>query len=137
MPLAAFAQGSCIKDITYSQEFLAKYPRAPAACRQVIEANGQKWARFEAKTSAVENGQATFDFIDQSGMSVANLTFAFTPDATVEVGGRPMMASALKEGDMVTFWIPEKRFGFYAQPGALENNKFRLVSSGSEGTQKR
>jgi hypothetical protein len=138
MPLAGLAQTqpqqlSCIKDITFSQEFLAKYPNAPAACQEVIEANGQKWARFNAQTEKVKNGQATFAFSDPYGNSITHLTFAFTPDAQVNVEGQPIMASSLKKGDEVTFWVPENRFGFYAQPGATENKHFALVSSEPAG----
>lgn len=128
-------QLNCIKDVTYSHEFLAKYPKAPAACQEVVEANGQKWVRFNAKTRSAHDGQATFDFMNSYGNPVATLTFAFTPDAQVTVDGRPVMASSLKGGEEVVFWMPEKRFGFYAQAGAPESQKFRLVST--ETSQKR
>jgi hypothetical protein len=142
MPVAAFAQNqsqqlSCIKDITYSQEFLAKYPSAPSACQQVVEANGHKWARFTGKTESVRNGRATFAFSDTYGNPVTHLTFAFTPDAQINMDGRPTMVSSLKKGDEITLWVPENRFGFYAQPGAGENKHFRLVSSESGTGQKR
>ena len=138
MPLGAIAddksaeQGdlSCIKDITFSQEFLAKYPRAGAACTQVIESNGQKWARFDAKVHSMQPGQATFDFIDNHGQAVANMTFAFDPDAQVFVHGKPKLASNLKKGDEIVVWVPEKRMGFYAKPGAAEGTQqFKLVSA--------
>jgi hypothetical protein len=136
IPFAGPAQSqaqrlSCINDITYSQEFLAKYPKAPSVCQEVVEANGQKWARFNAKTEKVKNGQATFSFIDPYGNSIAHLTFAFTPTAQVNVEGKQVMVSSLKKGDEVTLWVPENRFSFSSQPGALENPNFRLVSSES------
>jgi hypothetical protein len=139
-PLVGVAQApqhqlSCINDVTYSQEFLAKYPRAPAACDQVIESNGQKWIRFNAKTQSVGEGQATFGFSDSYGNTVASLTFAFTPDAQVVVKGRPKMASSLKKGDKVVFWMPENRFGFYAHAGAAESQQFKLA--GTDTTQGR
>jgi hypothetical protein len=143
MPVAGLAQSppqqlSCIKDITFSHEFLAKYPNAPAACQEVVEANGQKWARFSAKTEKVKNGQATFAFSDTYGNSITHLTFSFTPDAQVTVDGQPTLASNLRKGDEVTFWVPENRFGFYAQAGATtENSQFRLVSSESATGKKR
>jgi hypothetical protein len=142
MPLCGLAQSqtqhlSCIKDITFSQEFLAKYPDAPAACQEVVEANGQKWARFNGTTEKVKSGQATFKFSDPYGNAITHLTFAFTPDAQVNVDGQPKLASSLKKGDEVTFWVPENRFSFYAQPGATENKHFRLVSSESATSKKR
>jgi hypothetical protein len=139
LPLAGVAQEhqlNCIKDVTYSQEFLAKYPNAPAACQEVVVANGQKWVRFNAKTKdAAARGEVTIDVMNSYGTPVATLTFAFTPDAQVTVGGKPVMASSLKGGEEITIWMPENRFGFYSQAGAPENQKFRLVSR--ETSQKR
>jgi len=40
-------------------------------------------------------------------------------------------ASDVKEGDKVVLWVPESRFGLYAQPGAAESKHFALVSDGS------
>jgi hypothetical protein len=36
-------------DIHYSQAFLARYPKAPAACLEGRVANGEKWAKFNAQ----------------------------------------------------------------------------------------
>jgi hypothetical protein len=120
---------SCIGDITYSREFLAKYPDAPAACQEAFEANGQKWVRFNAKVESAKDGQATVDLLNTHGNPLGVLTFAFTPDAQVVVNGRPVMASSLKGGEEVVMWMPEKQFGFYAEPGEPESQKFRLVST--------
>jgi hypothetical protein len=130
LPLAGVAQQklNCITDVTYSQEFLAKYPNAPAACQEVVKANGQKWVRFNAKAVSAQQGEATIDVLNSYGNPVATLTFAFSPDAQVIVDGKPVMASSLKGGEEITLWMPEKRFGFYSQPGASESQQFRLVS---------
>jgi hypothetical protein len=120
---------SCIGDVTYSREFLAKYPDAPAACQEAVEANGQKWVRFNAKVESAKDGEATVDLLNTHGNPLGALTFAFTPDAQVVVNGRPVMASSLKGGEEVVMWMPEKQFGFYAEPGAPESQRFRLVST--------
>jgi hypothetical protein len=43
-------------------------------------------------------------------------------------------ASAVKEGDKVVIWVPESRFGLYAEPGAIESKHFALV--GDDSTQR-
>ncbi len=48
---------SCIKDITFSQEFLERYPKAGAACHEVVMKDGQKWARFDANVVKVKGNQ--------------------------------------------------------------------------------
>jgi hypothetical protein len=133
LPLVGIAQQkplSCSRDIVFSQEFLAKYPRAGAACNEVLAVNGQKWARFNAEVKHIEGTQLNVDFINNEDRSVnTNMTFQFTPDATVTLTDRQVKpASALKEGDKIVFWVPESRFGFYAKPGAAESQQFKVVS---------
>jgi hypothetical protein len=138
MPLAAVAQDqpklSCVKDIVYSQEFLAKYPRAGAACNEVIVAKGQKWARFNAEVKNRQGSHLTVSFIDNEGRPVDTImTFEFTPDATLTLADKKEVkpVSALEEGDKVVLWVPEKVMGFYARPGATESTHFALVSDDS------
>ena len=119
---------SCLKDIVYSQEFLARYPKAGAACREVVMKDGTKWARFDADVVAVKKDQVTANFIDEYKQSVATLTFAAAPDARVKVEGKDVKYSSLKPGDTLSFWMPESRVGFYASPGAAENTKLAVVS---------
>jgi hypothetical protein len=136
LPLIGVAQQplSCTKDIVYSQEFLAKYPRAGAACNEVIVAKGEKWARFNAEVKSRQGSHMTVSFIDNEGRSVnTTMTFEFTPDATVTLADKKEIkpVSALKEGEKVVFWVPEKRMGFYAQPGASDSQHFAVVSDDS------
>ena len=119
---------SCIKDIVYSQEFLARYPKAGAACREVVMKDGMKWARFDADVAAVKGNEVTANFIDSYKQPVATLTFTAAPDARVMIGGKEAKFSTLRAGDTLSFWMPESRVGFYAAPGASENTKLAVVS---------
>ncbi len=132
IPFASQAQDtslSCVKDITFSQAFLAKFPRAGAACNQVITANGQKWVRFNAEVKHVESNHLTVDFIDKYKNAVSEMTFAFDPLAQVmKENGEHIVASRLDPGDKLQVWMPENRLGFYADPGAIASEHFSLVS---------
>jgi hypothetical protein len=138
-PLGAMADDqpklSCVKDITFSQEFLAKYPHAGDLCREVVMKDGMKWARFDANVVEVNGDQVTVNFVDKYGQGGRTLTFVPSADARVTVDGKSEKASDLKRGDSLTFWVPESRMGFYAQPGTLNTGKFAVVSEGS--TEKR
>jgi hypothetical protein len=131
-PILGAAQGeaglSCIKDVVYSQEFLARYPKAGAACREVVQINGEKWVRFDADVVKVKGNQVTANFLDSYKTAVGTVTFAATPDARVVVDGKKTKYSALRQGDTLTFWVPESRMGFYAAPGASESTKLAVVS---------
>jgi hypothetical protein len=120
---------SCAKDITYSQEFLAKYPDAGAACQEVKIANGEKWARFNAEVKYNKDARITVDLLNTAGRHWGDpLTFTYTPDATLTLENKKVKAaSAIEKGDKVVVWIPERRFGLSAQPGAAESQQFKLV----------
>ena len=120
---------SCISHITFSQEFLERYPKAGAACREVKVENGEKWARFDANVVRVRRNRVTADFVDRYDRSVGSITFDASPDARVEVNGRAERFSSLRPGDKLSFWMPESRVGFYAQPGASQTTKLAVVGS--------
>ena len=132
IPLMNVAQAqrlSCSRDITYSQEFLAKYPDAGGACQEVKIANGEKWARFNAEVKYNKDSRITVDLLNTAGHHWGDpLTFSYTPDATLTLENKKVKAaSAIEKGDKVVVWIPERRFGLSSQPGASESQQFKLV----------
>ena len=135
VPLTGVAQQqlSCVKDIVYSPEFVAKYPRAGSACNEVIVSKGEKWARFNAEVKNRQGYHLTVDFIDDQERPVANMTFEVTPDATVTLRDEHQVkpAAKLQKGEKIVVWVPEKRFGFYAEPGASESKHFAVLSDDS------
>lgn len=124
------SSSSCINHIVFSQEFLARYPYAGGACREVKVEDGQKWARFDADVVRVKGRQVTANFVDRFDRSLGTLTFEASTEARVEVNGRDTRFSSLKPGDKLSFWMPENRVGMYAHPGAAsESSKLALIDS--------
>lgn len=119
---------SCISDFVYSQEFLQRYPNAGAACREVVMKGGEKWARFDANVLGVKGEEVTATFTSSHDLPLATVTFVATPDARVNMNGRDIKFTELKKGDNLSFWMPEKRVGFYAAPGASEAKRLAVVS---------
>ncbi len=132
LPLVGFAQQSklnCTKDVAYSAEFLAKFPNASAACNEVVEANGQKWVRFNAEVQSRQGNHLSVSFIDSHHNSVAKMTFSFDPVARVMLENHEQKAaSLLDEGDKILIWMPESRIGLYAKPDPTLAKHFQLVS---------
>lgn len=132
MPLIGGAQQSklnCTTDTAYSAEFLAKFPHASAACNEVIEANGQKWVRFNAEVKSRKGNHLTVSFIDSHHNSVATMTFSFDPIARVTLEDHEQKAATLlEEGDKLLIWMPESRIGLYAKPDPASAKHFQLVS---------
>ena len=137
IPLISVAQGqpklNCVKDVSYSQEFLAKFPDAGSACQEVKLVQGQKWVRFDAQVKHNKDNRMTVDFLNKNQEHTGKpMTFEYTPDATLTLENKKVKpASEVKEGDKVMVWVPESRFGIYAQPGAVESKQFAVVSGDS------
>jgi hypothetical protein len=47
----------------YSEKFLARFPKGPAACQEVKTQNGEKWVRFEGEITAITGNEVTTSFI--------------------------------------------------------------------------
>ena len=135
--LTSVAQGqpklSCTTDVTYSKEFLTKFPVAGSQCQEVIMVHGEKWVRFDAEVKQNKDNRLTVDFLNKNKAHTGKpLTFEYTPDATLTLDNQKVKAaSAVEKGDKVLVWVPESRFGLYAQPGAAESKHFALVSDDS------
>jgi len=133
--LTGVAQGqpklNCVKDVKFGQAFLAKFPDAGSACQEVKVVQGEKWVRFDAQVKQNQNNRLTVDLLNQSHQHTGNpLTFEYTPDATLTLENKNVKAaSAVKKGDKVMVWVPESRFGIYAQPGDVESKQFKVVSA--------
>ncbi len=121
---------NCVKDVTYSKEFLAKFPDAGSQCQEVRLVSGEKWVRFTAEVKSVKENRITVDPLNKEQRHMGDpLTFEFTPDATLTLTNNKVKAAhAVRKGDMVTVWVPESRFGLYAEPGASGSKQFKLVS---------
>ena len=122
---------NCTKDVKFGQAFLAKFPDAGSACQEVKVVGGEKWVRFDAQVKQNQNNRLTVDLLNQSHEHTGNpLTFEYTPDATLTLENKQVKAaSAVKKGNKVMVWVPESRFGIYAQPGDVESKQFKVVSA--------
>jgi hypothetical protein len=137
-PLAAVAQDqppgehklSCVKDVVYSQEFLSRFPRAGAYCREVQMRNGEKWVRFDAQVAAVKGDQVTTNFLDEMNQPVSTIVFKAKPGAKIMANGSQVDVASLKPGDKLDLWWPESKLGFYmSTPGSTEMKKLAVVSN--------
>ena len=133
--LTGVAQGqpklNCTRDVRYGQEFLAKFPDAGSACQEVKVIQGEKWVRFDARVKDNKDNRMAVDFLNQKGDPTGRpMTFVYTPDATLTLEKNKVVKAAaeVKKGERVMVWVPESRFGLYAEPGSAESKQFKVVS---------
>jgi hypothetical protein len=94
----------------FSSAFLAKYPRAPAACLEGRVYEGTTYAKFHAKVY-INNlpDYLTLQLMNVAGTMIS--TFSVKPQGggTFYVDGKETPAADLKVGQKVTLWVPEGR----------------------------
>jgi hypothetical protein len=104
--------------LTFSHDFLDKYPKAPAACQEARVYKGIKYAKFKGKVYLTDPAYITLQVFNVRGDPLDTISFKPNPDALLLVNGQQEKFSELKVGDPVTFWVSENRFSIYGAPGA-------------------
>jgi hypothetical protein len=113
--------GPTCADIHYNAEFLAAYPRAPAACQEVVTNGGKLTARFSAAVTRVEKEYIQLNFLNTMGKPiepVKELTLLTLAGQTVRVNGKDVAYGTLAKGDKIDFWLPENAVGFITNPNS-------------------
>ena len=103
--------------LTFSKAFLAKYPKAPAACVEARNYNGKKYAKFDGKVYIIEGHEMTLQVNNVAGDALSALTVEPSATASLLVNGKPTKFSELKVGDPISIWVSQDRFSFYSAPG--------------------
>jgi hypothetical protein len=104
-------------DLTFSHDFLAKYPKAPAACQEARVYKGKRYAKFNGKVYLTDPSSMTVQIFNVAGDPLDTISFKPSAVGTVFVNGQKEKLSELKVGDPLTFWIAESRFSIYTSPG--------------------
>ena len=102
--------------LRYSQEFLDKYPRAPAACLEARVYNGETYLKVQGKVYLIDKPALTFDVMDPYGNTLGTVTVKNPKSLRVIIDGKAVDASELRADQALTLWVPESMFS--AQPTA-------------------
>jgi hypothetical protein len=113
-------QVSC-SAMRFSHAFLAKYPKAPAACQDVRVYKGERYAKFDAKVYIADPAFTTVQLLNVAGDPVTTFSLKPGPDEHVLVNGDETAFHDLKVGQKVTFWVSEKRLEAVELPGSTEH----------------
>ena len=120
------------KDFKYSQEFLAKYPKAPAACLEGRIYNGVNYAKFSAQVAKVSSSGVTLQLLDTAGTPITPLTIKPADQkAFILVNGKQTHITDLSQGDSVTFWVPQSRMEVHALPAPSQSHWIVLAQAPS------
>ena len=112
---AADRPGARCSDFRFNADFLKSYPRAPAACQEVVVRDGTKVVRFSAQVRRAAQDHFQIAFLNAVGQPLDNTTLTLIPRAgqTVEVNGKSIPITELRRGDKLDFWVPENAAGAF------------------------
>lgn len=126
-PTERTQRASCA-DIDWNQEMLGNHPGLITACQEVVTADGQIWARFEAKFVRVEpDGSVTFSVRDARDRSIEEVRIVPTPGQVAYIDDRPIPFRQLRSRDAVNLYVPEGQYGFATQPGVPQEQVAAIV----------
>ncbi len=139
----AFAQGMDTKDLepthtrtlscgqvdmAWNLELIEQYPRIPDACFEVINNNGNKWARFEADFIRLDrDGSVVADFVSPGGRSMGRYTVLNNPGQQVTLDGRKYPFTALRGGQRINLYVPEGAAALTTEVGTPPESYGRIV----------
>jgi len=105
-------------DLKFGAAFLAKYPKAPAACQDARVYNGQRYAKFVAKVYISDPAFMTVEMLDAAGATVTTFSFKPGPNQGVHVNGQLRKFHDMAVGEKLTIWVSEKRMEARELPGS-------------------
>ena len=100
----------------YSDDFLQKYPKAPAACREARIYQGETYMKVQAKVYIKQAPMLSLDILDAYGNTLGTVLVKQPKSLRVLIDGQAIDAFALHRDEEVTVWVPESIFS--AQPVA-------------------
>lgn len=104
------AQTTTCADLNFSAELLSRFPGADAACLDVVEKNGQPYAKFNAELVSATNSRVRVRFDKPDGTKTDIYTFQPGSNARVNIGGRNYRYRELSAGQSMHIYLPPDRF---------------------------
>jgi hypothetical protein len=108
-------------ELKFSAAFLAKYPKAAAACLDGRVYNGKRYAKFQAKVYISDPAFMTVQMLDATGATVTTFSFKPGPDQGVHVNGKLRKFHDMAVGEVLTVWVSEDRTDAQELPGPTAN----------------
>lgn len=106
----------------FSDEFLKKYPEAPAACVDAREYQGKRYAKFKARVYLNSEDRTTVTLLDKAGKDLSTFSFKPGPTATIRMNGKDTKVSNYRPGEVISFWVSEDRMAASALPSSSEDS---------------
>jgi hypothetical protein len=96
--------------LRYSEDFLQKYPKAPAACLDARVYKGETSMKVKAKVYVTEEPILSVDLMDRYGNTLGTVLVRKPQSIRVLVNGKEVGASDLHRNEQIIVWVPQSMF---------------------------
>jgi hypothetical protein len=97
--------------ITWNPAFLADFPKAPAACREITVKDGVKFAKFDGTVTKVGTQFVQVAVSDVANLPISTIAFQIGTGGRITMGDKVIKVADLQAGDALTFWVREGKYG--------------------------
>jgi hypothetical protein len=97
-------------DITFSYEVTSKYPSAADGCRDVVELDGERYAKMRVEIMSTRGNVGTFRFMHEDGSYGPLESAKVDDDWRAELGGRSYRMRELSAGQEMNLYMPSDRW---------------------------
>ena len=109
LPAAAQTDLTCA-DIDFTAEMRARYSDIDKSCLDVVEINGERFAKMNVELIRTRGNTATFKFKHNDGTFGPVQTATLPADWRAEIGGREYRIRELTRGQELNIYLPSDRW---------------------------
>lgn len=103
-------------DIDFSYEITSRYPDAMNGCLDVVEVNGERFAKMTVELVRTGRNSAVFRFKHPDGSFGPTQRAELDADWRAEIGGREYRISQLQRGQELNVYLPSDRWEAHIEP---------------------
>ena len=120
------AKATC-ESVEWNDNMLSNHSHLIGACQEVVEVDGESWARFDAKFVKIDNdGNVVFSVRDHRDRSVEEVTLEPATGQMAYINNRATPFRQLRTTDSINLYVPEGAYGFATQPDAPSDQLARI-----------
>ena len=97
-------------DISFSSDVTSRYPDAANGCWDVVEKDGQRFAKMKVELMRTSNNRATFRFMHPDGTNGPTQSITLSPDWRANINGRNYRIRDLSRGQELSIYMPGDRW---------------------------
>jgi hypothetical protein len=109
----ASADGHTCSDVTFAPAIYERWPHADDACLEIVERNGQMFARFEAEVVSQSPSGTYVRYTLQDGSKTPSRKVDPPAGFLAQIGGRDIAIPDLQPRQKMNVYLPERA---WAQP---------------------